>query len=136
MTDRFVKQTDPFIVPTTDGKRIAEHFGRASTGDSALSIAHMIAPPFWSEPEQRPEFDEYTLVVRGRKRVLVDGKEVLLEAGQSMLVRRNVPVQYSNPFPGELEYVSICLPAFAPELAHRQTEGGTRAQGPNTDRDY
>jgi ethanolamine utilization protein EutQ len=57
MAERFVKQTKPFVVPTTDGKHIAEHFGRASTGETALSIAHMIAPPFWSEPVQRPEFD-------------------------------------------------------------------------------
>jgi ethanolamine utilization protein EutQ len=132
MADRYVKQTDPYVVPTNDGKRIFEHFGRASTGESGLSIAHMVAPPYWSEPEQRPEFDEYTLVLRGRKRVLVDGEEVLLEAGQSILVRRSVPVQYSNPFPDELEYVSICLPAFAPELAHRQIGGGeaSRTAGP------
>ena len=133
MADRYVEQTQPFIVPTTDGKRIAEHFGRASTGETALSIAHMIAPPFWSEPEQRPEFDEYTIVLRGRKRILVDGREVVLEAGQSILVRRYVPVQYSNPFASELESLSICLPAFAPELAHRQTGDATRAQGADTD---
>jgi ethanolamine utilization protein EutQ len=119
MAEKYLKQTAPFVVPTTDGKRIAEHFGRVSTGETALSVAHMVAPPFWSEPAQRPEFDEYTLVLRGRKRVVVDGEEVILEAGQSILVRGNVTVQYSNPFAVELEYVSVCLPAFAPALAHR-----------------
>jgi mannose-6-phosphate isomerase-like protein (cupin superfamily) len=120
MAEKYLRQTAPFVVPTTDGKRIVEHFGRASTGETALSIAHMVAPPFWSEPPQRPEFDEYTLVLRGRKRVVVDGEEVLLEAGQSILVHSNVTVQYSNPFAVELEYVSVCLPAFAPALAHRR----------------
>ena len=117
---KYRKQSAPFLVPTTDGKLIAEHFGRASTGQSEVSIARMVAPPFWSEPAQRPEFDEYTLVIRGRKRVEVDGQELTLEAGESILVRRNVPVRYSNPFPAEVEYVSVCLPAFAPQLAHRQ----------------
>jgi len=115
----YLKQTAPYVVPTTDGKLIEEHFGRASTGQSGLSLAHMVAPPNWSEPVQRPEFDEYTLVVRGRKQVEVDGEVVTLEAGQSILVPRNAAVRYSNPFPAEVEYVSVCLPAFAPELAHR-----------------
>ncbi len=56
---KYFKQTKPFIVPTTDGKLIEEHFG-ASSKQSELSIAHMIAPPGWSEPFQTPEFDEYT----------------------------------------------------------------------------
>ena len=60
-------QTAPFKVPTTDGKLIEEHVGLASTKDSHISIAHMVAPPGWSEPFQTPEFDEYTLVSRGKK---------------------------------------------------------------------
>jgi mannose-6-phosphate isomerase-like protein (cupin superfamily) len=123
MAEKYLKQTEPFVVPTTDGKRIEEHFGRVSTGETALSIAHMVAPPFWSEPPQQPEFDEYTLVLRGRKMVVVDGAEIVLEAGQSILVRRKATVHYSNPFAEELEYVSICRPAFAPELAHRLDSG-------------
>jgi mannose-6-phosphate isomerase-like protein (cupin superfamily) len=80
----------------------------------------MVAPPGWSEPVQRPEFDEYTLVIRGRKQVEVSGEVVTLEAGQSILVPRGVPVRYSNPFAEEVEYVSVCVPAFSPELVHRQ----------------
>ena len=60
-------QKAPFVVPTTDGKLIEEHEGLASTGNKKISIAHMVAPPHWSEPAQTPEFDEYTLVSRGKK---------------------------------------------------------------------
>ena len=62
-------QTAPFIVPTTDGKLIEEHFGKATDGNSEISIAHMIAPPHWSEPFQTPEFSEYTYIIRGKKTV-------------------------------------------------------------------
>lgn len=58
-------QQSPFIVPTTDGKLIEEHWGN-STGNSNISIAHMIAPPYWSEPHQTPEFDEFTLIISGK----------------------------------------------------------------------
>jgi ethanolamine utilization protein EutQ len=65
-TKPYTIQTSPFVVPTTDGKIIKEHFGRASDGNSQLSIAHMIAPAGWSEPFQTPEFDEYTFIISGR----------------------------------------------------------------------
>ncbi len=120
MQKSYLKQASPFRVPASDGKLIEEHFGRASAGGEALSIAHMIAPPGWSEPPQRPEFDEYTLVIRGKKRVTVDGEEITVTAGESLLVRRGASVRYANPFAEEVEYVSVCLPAFSPELAHRQ----------------
>ena len=73
-----IVQRQPFVVPTTDGKLIEEHFGGASLGSSEISIAHMVAPPQWSEPHQNPEFDEYTLMVSGRKQVEVDGKAVVV----------------------------------------------------------
>jgi len=119
MEKNYIKQSHPFVVPTTDGKLIEEHFGKATTGQSDLSIAHMIAPPFWSEPAQRPEFDEYTLVIRGKKEVNVDGESVTLSAGESIHVKHGALVRYANPFPDEVEYVSVCIPAFSPESAHR-----------------
>lgn len=115
----FVQKT-PFIVPTADGKLIEEHFGLASTGESTLSIAHMIAPPGWSEPHQTPAFDEYTLVSRGKKLVEVDGEEVILEGGQSILIKGGTRVRYSNPFDQECEYWSVCLPAFSMEGVYRE----------------
>jgi mannose-6-phosphate isomerase-like protein (cupin superfamily) len=113
-------QKNPFVVPTNDGKLIEEHAGLASTGNNTLSIAHMIAPPGWSEPHQTPLFDEYTLVSRGKKMVEVDGEEVILEGGQSILIKSGTRVRYSNPFDEECEYWSICLPAFSMEAVHRE----------------
>jgi hypothetical protein len=28
-------------------------------------------------------------------------------------------VQYSSPFKGGAEYIAICLPAFSPDIVHR-----------------
>lgn len=113
-------QKHPYKVPTTDGKTIEEHVGLAATGDQALSIAHMIAPPGWSEPHQTPQFDEYTLVSRGKKLIEVDGEEVILESGQSILIKKGTRVRYSNPFDEECEYWSVCLPAFSMDAVHRE----------------
>ena len=73
----YFKQDNPFIIPTTDGKLIEEHFGLATNQNSDLSIAHMVAPPGWSEPHQNPEFDEYTLVSSGKKSLKLMGKKLL-----------------------------------------------------------
>lgn len=113
-------QATPFLVPAKDGKYIAEHEGRASSGNSQFSIAHMIAPPHWSEPFQIPEFDEYTLLSRGRKLIEVDGDAITLTEGQSILIKKGSRVKYSNPFDEECEYCSLCMPAFSPETVHRQ----------------
>ena len=120
MSTGYLKQTQPFVVPTTDGKLIEEHFGRASSGDSALSIARMVAPPGWSEPPQVPEFDEYTLIVRGKKEITVNGERIVLSAGESIRVEAGTKVRYANPFDEEIEYVSVCLPAFSPDTVHRE----------------
>jgi mannose-6-phosphate isomerase-like protein (cupin superfamily) len=116
----FFLQNKPFIVPTTDGKLIEEHFGRVATKDEHISIAHMVAPPQWGEPHQNPEFDEWTLVSKGKKCIEVDGQVVILEAGQSMLVKKGARVRYSNPFSEPCEYWSVCLPAFSMEGVHRE----------------
>ena len=115
-------QVNPFIVPTSDGKLIEEHVGLASTGEKQLSIAHMVAPPGWSEPFQTPDFDEYTLVSRGKKLFEVDGKEVILQGGQSILIKAGTRVRYSNPFDEECEYWSVCLPAFSLDAVHREEQ--------------
>ena len=117
---KYTLQTSPFIVPTTDGKHIAEHFGLASNGDAGLSIAHMIAPPYWSEPFQTPEFAEYTFIIRGKKQFIIDGETLILEAGQSIKIEPNVRVQYANPFPEVCEYIAICMPAFSMEQVNRE----------------
>jgi len=120
MSQSYFKQANPFVVPTDDGKRIEEHTGIPSTGSKEISIARMVAPPGWSEPPQRPEFDEYTLMVSGRKRVVVDGDTVELAPGESLYVSAGTEVQYSNPSDEPAEYWSVCRPAFSPDRVHRQ----------------
>ncbi|WP_109299877.1 cupin domain-containing protein [Aquimarina sp. AU474] len=122
MSKKYKIQTTPFVVPTTDGKLIEEHFGKATDGNSAVSIAHMIAPPNWSEPFQTPEFDEYTYIIKGKKQFIIDGEKVILETGQSIKIEKNTRIQYSNPFDTECEYLAICLPAFTVEAVHRESE--------------
>ena len=119
MSRKYKIQKNPFVVPTTDGKLIQEHWGN-STGNSEISIAHMIAPPHWSEPHQTPEFDEFTIIIRGKKQFEIDGETVVLEAGQSILIQKGARIRYSNPFEEECEYLAICLPAFSMDLVNRE----------------
>jgi mannose-6-phosphate isomerase-like protein (cupin superfamily) len=121
MKKKYSIQKSPFIVPTTDGKLIEEHFGAATDKNSQISIAHMVAPPKWSEPFQTPEFEEYTYIIKGKKQFIIDGETVVLEAGQSIKIEKNTRVQYSNPFEIECEYIAICLPAFSLNLVNRET---------------
>lgn len=114
-------QRKPFIVPTDDGKLIAEHFGLASDGNANISIAYMEAPPGWSEPFQTPEFDEYTFVIEGKKQFIIDGEIIVLHAGESIHIPKNSRVQYANPFDKPVKYVAICKPAFSMDAVHRES---------------
>ncbi|WP_074408316.1 MULTISPECIES: cupin domain-containing protein [Aquimarina] len=122
MSKQYQIQKSPFIVPTTDGKLIEEHFGMATDQNSQISIAHMIVPPHWSEPFQTPEFDEYTYIIRGKKQFIIDGEKIILESGQSIKIKKHTRIQYTNPFDEECEYLAICLPAFTMEAVHREDE--------------
>ena len=117
---KYFVQNAPFVVPTTDGKRIEEHHGLASTDNPEISIAHMVAPPKWSEPFQTPEFDEYTYIIKGKKQFIIEHEIIILEAGQSIQIEKNTRVQYSNPFEEPCEYIAICKPAFAIENVNRE----------------
>lgn len=119
MSKKYKIQANPFVVPTNDGKLIEEHWGN-STGNSNISIAHMVAPSGWSEPHQTPDFDEFTLIIKGKKQFEIDGEIQVLEAGQSILIQKGARVRYSNPFDSECEYIAICLPAFSMELVNRE----------------
>lgn len=114
----------PVRIPAPGGKLIEELFGRASTKTEDFSLAHMVAPPGWTEPAQTPEFGELTVMVRGRMHIDVgdDGEVVELLAGQAFWVDPGVRVRYSNPYREESEYFAICMPAFAPDAAHRDPE--------------
>jgi len=117
---KYVIQKSPFIVPTDDGKVIKEHFGLASDGNANISIAHMVAPPGWSEPFQTPEFDEYTFIIKGKKQFIMNDEIIILEAGQSIKIEKNTRLQYSNPFTEPCEYIAICLPAFSINSVNRE----------------
>lgn len=119
MNKKYQLQKSPFVIPTADGKLIEEHFGH-TTDNGSLSMVHMIAPPGWSEPFQIPKFDEYTYVIKGKKQLKIDGEIVVLEAGQSIKVCKDVKVQYSNPFDTECEYLAVCTPAFSVGLVNRE----------------
>lgn len=121
MSKKYTIQRAPFVVPTTDGKIIEEHFGNAIDKNSQVSIARMIAPSGWSEPFQTPDFDEYTYIISGKKQFIIEGETYILEAGESIKIEKNTRVQYSNPFKEKCEYLAICLPAFSINLVNRES---------------
>ena len=100
-------------------KLIEEFVGRMKSGTTAVSIARMKSPSGWSEPGQSPEFDEYTVVLRGTLHVKLKDAEFDVGAGQAIIVQAGEWVQYSSPSPDGAEYIAVCIPAFSPETVHR-----------------
>jgi hypothetical protein len=100
-------------------KEIAEYVGRLNSATEGLSIAHMKSPAGWSEPGQIPEFDEYTVVLRGALRAETRAGTIDVQAGQAILARRGEWVRYSTPQPHGAEYMAVCMPAFSSELVRR-----------------
>lgn len=119
---RYILVDTPARIPAPGGKVIEEIVGRVRTKSDRLSVAHMIAPPRWEEPAQTPEFGELTVMVRGRMRIEIGEPPELVEllAGQSIWVEPGVRVRYENAWDEESEYYAICVPAFGPDLAHRE----------------
>lgn len=111
----------PARIPVPGGKVIDEYVGRVVSSTSSVSVAHMQAPAGWIEPAQAPDFDEITLVLRGSVRVEHDGGTLEVKAGQAVITHAGERVRYSVGAEGA-EYVAVCLPAFAPDLAHREEE--------------
>lgn len=103
----------------TKPKIIEEFIGRVNTNEARISIAHMRSPGGWLEPGQTPEFDEYTVVLRGQLRVTHRSGVLDVEAGQAVITHAGEWVQYSTPAPEGAEYLAICLPAFSPQTVHR-----------------
>jgi len=100
-------------------KRIEEYVGLVNSSTDALSVARMTSPAGWIEPGQRPEFDEFTLVLRGTLRVETRSGTLDVRAGQAVVAPRGEWVRYSTPEEGGAEYVAVCLPAFSPATVHR-----------------
>lgn len=103
-------------------KLIEEYVGRVNSKSSALSVAHMHSPGGWVEPGQTPEFDEYTLVLRGMLRVEYQGGSLDVRAGQAVMTSSGEWIRYSSPEADGAEYVAICLPAFSPDTVHRDDD--------------
>ena len=100
-------------------KLIDEYIGRVRSATDAVSVAHMRSPKGWTEPGQRPDFDEYTLVLHGRLHVEHEGGALDVLAGQAIITRRGEWVRYSSPDESGAEYVAVCVPAFRLEAANR-----------------
>lgn len=100
-------------------KRIEEFIGRVNSKTAAVSIAKMTSPPGWVEPGQTPDFDEYTLVLKGTLKVISKKGSMDVQAGQAVITAKGEWVQYSTPGPEGAEYLAICLPAFSPDTVHR-----------------
>lgn len=113
--------TKPSVINAAGNKPkvIEEYIGRVNSKTEYVSVARMRSPEGWSEPGQRPEFDEYTLVLKGMLRVQSEGSTIDVHAGEAVIVHCGEWVQYSTPEAGGAEYVAVCLPAFSPETVHR-----------------
>jgi len=116
-----IKIEKPTIIAAAGNKpKIIEEFiGRVNSGTGDLSIARMKSPAGWIEPGQKPAFDEYTLVLKGMLRVATKEGAEDVHAGQAVIVPSGEWIQYSTPGSQDAEYIAVCLPAFSPEIVHR-----------------
>ncbi len=111
----------PTIIKSAGNKEkiIKEFFGVVNSGNKDVSIAKMNSPGGWFEPGQKPEFDEYTVVLSGVLHLKMVDSEYDIKTGQAVLIKKNEWVQYSTPDPEGAEYISVCIPAFSPDTVHR-----------------
>lgn len=114
------KIKNPVLIPIPGNKVIEEYVGHMRTETSDFSVAHMVAPPGWSEPFQLPKFDEITIVIKGVMRVESASGVEDVAAGEVIVVSEGERVRYSNPHAEDAEYWAICVPAFHPDLAQRE----------------
>ncbi|MFN8391745.1 MAG: cupin [Bdellovibrionota bacterium] len=116
--------SEPMVIEAAGNKPkiIKEYFGRVRSQTDAVSVAHMVSPGGWVEPGQTPEFDEYTVVLRGMLNVATRDGELQVRAGQAVLTHRGEWIQYSTPEEGGAEYIAVCLPAFSPDTVRRDSD--------------
>ncbi len=116
---RLISQPTRVAAAGNKPKLIDEYIGRVNSGTAAVSVAHMRSPEGWVEPAQRPEFDEFTVVLKGMLRVKHESGEMDVAGGQAVIAQHGEWVQYSTPHPGGAEYIAVCLPAFSLETVNR-----------------
>src|SRR2546427_2265318 len=114
-----ISTATPITAAGNKPKIIEEFIGRVNSAESRLSIAHMRSPSGWLEPGQTPEFDEFTMVLKGALRVGHKTGVLDVKAGQAVITHAGEWVQYSTPHPEGAEYIAVCLPAFSPQTVHR-----------------
>jgi mannose-6-phosphate isomerase-like protein (cupin superfamily) len=114
---------EPSIIKAAGNKEkiIKEFFGNITSKTSEVSIALMKSPGGWAEPGQCPEFNEYTVVLKGKLKVTTKKEEFIVMEGQGIMTAKDEWVKYSTPFEGGAEYIAVCLPAFSPELVKRDS---------------
>jgi len=114
----------PSIIKAAGNKtKIIEEFvGRVNSGTDKASIARMQSPSGWIEPGQRPDFDEYTVVLKGMLRAETKNGTIDVRPGEAVIVHAGEWVRYSTPGPEGAEYIAVCMPAFSPETVHREKE--------------
>jgi mannose-6-phosphate isomerase-like protein (cupin superfamily) len=119
---QFIKS--PSIIKAAGNKEkiIREFFGQVNSKTQEVSIAHMTSPEGWVEPGQSPEFNEYTIVLKGKLKITTRNEEFIITEGQGIMTGKNEWVQYSTPFEGGADYIAVCLPAFSPDIVKRDTE--------------
>jgi quercetin dioxygenase-like cupin family protein len=116
---RLIESPTRIVAHGTPPKTIEEFVGRVNSLTEGISVARMVSPQGWSEPGQTPEFDEYTVVLRGALQVETREGVHRVAAGQAIVSDRGEWVRYSTPEPGGAEYVAVCIPAFSPATVHR-----------------
>jgi mannose-6-phosphate isomerase-like protein (cupin superfamily) len=115
----FIKAPSIIKAAGNKPKIIEEYVGMVNTQTNDISIARMKSPEGWVEPGQTPQFEEFTLVIRGSLKVTTKEGDKYLKEGQAILIRAGEWVQYSSPDQEGAEYISVCLPAFSPDNVHR-----------------
>ena len=119
---RFIDRPTVIQAAGNKPKQIEEFAGRVNSGHAAVSVARMVSPEGWTEPGQRPEFEEITLVLRGLLRVEHERGALDVRAGQAIVTHPGEWVRYGSPEPGGAEYVAVCTPAFTPQSVHRDAD--------------
>jgi mannose-6-phosphate isomerase-like protein (cupin superfamily) len=119
--DTLEKISGPTVIPSTGNipKIIEEYVGRVNTGTIEVSIARMMSPAGWMEPGQTPEFDEYTVVLKGVLHIETREATMNIHAGEGVLIKAGEWVRYGSPGEDGAEYIAVCLPAFSPDKVHR-----------------
>jgi quercetin dioxygenase-like cupin family protein len=115
----FVRKPTRITAAGNKPKLIDEYIGRVNSQTAGLSVAHMRSPQGWEEPGQTPEFEEFTIVLKGLLRVKHKAGVIDVVAGQAVIAHRGEWIQYSTPKEGGAEYIAVCLPAFSIDTVHR-----------------